>query len=42
MEKVKCVRCGHEVEINIAKAKDENGEIFGCPYCGLNFRYAKK
>lgn len=42
MERVKCVRCGAEVEINIAHAKDEEGEVFGCPNCGLDFRYAKK
>ena len=40
MEKVKCVRCGNEVEINIAHAKDEEGEVFECPTCGLRFRYA--
>ena len=40
MEKVKCVRCGGEVTIDIAQAKDEEGEVFECPTCGLNFRYA--
>lgn len=42
MEYVKCIKCGHNVEINIAKALDENGEIFKCPNCGLKFRYTKK
>ena len=42
MEKVNCVRCGHEVVIDIAKAKDSEGEVFECPNCGLDFRYAKK
>lgn len=42
MEYVKCPKCGHDVEINIANATDENGEEFMCKNCGFNFRYAKK
>ena len=42
MEKVKCVNCGTDVEINIANAQDENGEVFICPNCGQVFRYANK
>lgn len=42
MDKVKCVRCGQEVIIDIAKAKDSEGEVFECPYCSLKFRYTKK
>jgi predicted RNA-binding Zn-ribbon protein involved in translation (DUF1610 family) len=42
MEVVKCVNCGGDVEINIAKAVDENGEEFQCPNCGFIFRYAEK
>ena len=42
MVKVKCIRCGGEVEINIANAKDENGEVFRCPHCGLMFRYTEE
>jgi len=42
MEKVSCVRCNHEVVIDIAKAIDSEGEVFECPNCGLNFRYTKK
>ena len=42
MEKVECVNCGHIVTIDIAKAIDENGEVFKCPNCGLTFRYTAK
>lgn len=42
MEHVKCVRCGHENEINIAKAVDTQGEEFRCENCGLIFRYTNK
>ena len=42
MEHVKCIQCGHDVEINIAKAVDENGEEFRCPKCGFIFRYTKE
>ena len=39
MTKLNCIRCGGEVEINIANAQDENGEVFVCPHCGFKFRY---
>lgn len=39
---IKCVHCGSDVEINIAKAIDEDGEVFKCPHCGRKFRYAEK
>ena len=42
MTKVNCVQCGNEVEINIANAHDEEGEVFECPHCGLIFRYSGK
>jgi DNA-directed RNA polymerase subunit RPC12/RpoP len=42
MEKVKCIKCGEEVTINIANAQDENGEVFVCPNCGQVFRYTHK
>ena len=41
MEHVKCVKCGNNVEIDIAKAVDEDGEEFRCPNCGFIFRYVK-
>ena len=40
MEKVKCVNCGKDAEINIAKALDSEGEVFRCEHCGFIFRYA--
>ena len=42
MEIVKCPKCKCDTEINIAKAVDENGEVFTCRCCGFYFRYAKK
>ena len=42
MDIVKCINCGHDVEINIAKAVDEDGEEFRCDNCGFIFRYTKK
>ena len=42
MAKAKCPKCGQEVEIDIAKAVDENGEVFVCPHCGFKFRYCDK
>lgn len=42
MKKVKCVKCGAEVEINISKALDEDGEVFRCPHCKQKFRYTDK
>ena len=42
MKTIKCVKCGHDVVINISNAIDENGEVFVCPNCGQKFRYADK
>lgn len=42
MKKVKCVGCGSEVDIDISKAVDVDGEEFICPNCGLRFRYTDK
>lgn len=42
MKKVNCPNCGCPVEIDIAKAVDENGEEFRCPNCGFIFRYAER
>lgn len=42
MKQVKCVNCGGQVTIDIAKAIDENGEVFVCPHCGFKFRYCDK
>lgn len=39
MDKVKCPNCGYTVEIDIAKAVDEDGEEFRCDNCGFIFRY---
>lgn len=40
MDIVKCPKCYKNVEINISKAIDEDGEIFQCSYCQYPFRYA--
>ena len=42
MKKVNCPNCGYPVEIDIAKAVDENGEEFRCQNCGFIFRYADR
>ena len=42
MKKVKCVKCGNEVVIDIARARDEEGEVFVCPKCGFEFRFVDK
>ena len=39
---VKCPKCKCDTEINIAKAVDENGEVFSCGCCGFQFRYTEK
>ena len=39
---VKCPVCQTDVEINIAKAIDEEGEVFCCQNCGQVFRYTDK
>ena len=40
--KVKCPKCQCETEIDIAKAIDENGEVFACEHCKYPFRYANR
>lgn len=42
MKTIKCPKCNCDVEINIAKAIDENGEVFVCEHCNYPFRYAMK
>jgi predicted RNA-binding Zn-ribbon protein involved in translation (DUF1610 family) len=42
MTTVKCPNCERETEINIAKAVDDEGEVFMCEHCGFTFRYAPK
>jgi len=39
---VKCPVCNTEVEINIANAMDENGEVYLCSNCKKYFRYTDK
>jgi predicted RNA-binding Zn-ribbon protein involved in translation (DUF1610 family) len=40
MLKVKCPKCGGDVIIDISKAVDSEGEVFKCPNCGWDLRYA--
>ena len=42
MKKIKCPKCGEDVEINIAKAVDESGEIYICPKCKYKLRFVDK
>jgi predicted RNA-binding Zn-ribbon protein involved in translation (DUF1610 family) len=39
---IKCPKCGGTVEIDIARAVDEEGEVFVCPECGFQMRYTEK
>lgn len=39
---MKCINCNNDVEIDIAKAIDEEGEVFHCPNCGFIFSYTDK
>lgn len=39
---IKCINCNNDVEIDIAKAIDEEGEVFHCPCCGFIFSYTDK
>lgn len=41
MDRIKCVKCGRETEIDISKAIDADGEVFKCNHCGYPFRYTK-
>ena len=38
--KILCPHCKEPVHIDIAKALDEDGEVFLCNYCLKKFRYA--
>ena len=38
---IKCPVCKADIEINIANAIDEHGEVFYCKNCGQVFRYAE-
>lgn len=40
-KKIKCPKCNNLVEIDIAKAVDEEGECFLCSNCGFIFRYVE-
>ena len=40
--KINCPKCESEVNLDISKAIDEEGEVFICPHCRWPFRYAKK
>ncbi len=42
MTTIKCPKCGSELQINIAKAIDEHGEVFKCPNCKYLLRYTLK
>lgn len=38
-KKINCPKCNYPVEINIAKALDEDAETYLCPHCSFIFRY---
>lgn len=38
---IKCPKCGADVQINIANAVDEEGEVFACPECMYKMRYTE-
>lgn len=42
MKIINCPKCNEEVELDISRAIDEEGEVFVCHHCGWSFRYAKK
>jgi uncharacterized protein YbaR (Trm112 family) len=39
---VKCPKCHRDTEIDIAKAIDENGEVFLCDHCKYPFRHTDR
>ena len=41
MDIIKCPKCNEDVEINIANSLSEDAEVYRCPHCGYDFRYAK-
>ncbi len=42
MKIVKCPKCGKEVKLDVAKAIDEEGEVFKCEHCNWSFQYVQK
>ena len=42
MKTIKCPKCEHPIEINIAKSSDEEGEVFMCQKCGYKVRFPHK
>ena len=42
MRIVKCPKCQNDVEINIAKCVDVEGEVHRCKHCGMIFRWVEK
>ena len=39
---IQCPKCHKDVEINIANAIDELGEVFRCPHCKWPIRYTDR
>jgi predicted RNA-binding Zn-ribbon protein involved in translation (DUF1610 family) len=39
---VNCPKCGEQVNIDISKAVDEDGEAYICPKCKYIFRFTEK
>lgn len=42
MKIIKCPKCHAALQINIADAVDEHGEVFKCPRCEYFIRYTPK
>ena len=42
MDLIKCPKCDSKVLIDIAKAVDENAEVYKCYNCRYLFRYVNK
>jgi uncharacterized C2H2 Zn-finger protein len=42
MKIIKCPKCNAALQINIADAIDEHGEVFKCPRCEYFIRYTPK
>ncbi len=42
MTEVKCPLGKKEVELDIRRTADEDGEVHICPYCGKYFRWVEK
>lgn len=39
---IKCPRCKTDVDIDISRAIDMDGEIFRCDNCGFPFMYTEE